>query len=155
MFKRLDLQKDMANLSTIHFKSVITTLPVTQVRDSEGINSFLLVENTENTTLHLLAKKYTEQTGMSITKDYKLLIFHIDEILKWEETKASLGPFFTSLIAEGKGDPLRHIAHLMFTGRVNKNIVVIEVDKLNKVNIIENATLRTAINSETIFINHS
>lgn len=132
------------------FKSVITTIPVTSLKKT----NLRLNENTDIDILETLAIKYTEQTGTTITNDYELHIFHVDEILMWEETKETVGPFFTSVLTNDIGDPLRYLASLLITARGRKNIIVIEVDDKNKINKIRNKSLKLAIESETIFISH-
>ncbi|HCG4535920.1 TPA: hypothetical protein NJY08_004770 [Salmonella enterica subsp. enterica serovar Typhi str. AG3] len=134
--------------STINYKSVLTTLPVTPLRKL----NYHLEFNHSNSIMNELAEKYINKTGITITKDYTLHIFHIDEIIEWEQTKDRMGPFFTQLKTDGIEDPFQHISKLLVTGRGHKNIIVIEVDDKMKLDKIQDDTLKFAITSETIFI---
>lgn len=150
MLKRTERTNTNNDTSTMGFRSVLTSLPVTQITNP---HKYLEASNKDG-IMQLLAEKYTEKTGITITKDYTLHVFHINEILKWEETKEAIGPFFTSVISQGKGDPLSYIATLLVTARVSKNIVVIEVDNKHKLNLIKDDSLKFALNSETILIDN-
>jgi len=134
--------------NTVGFRSVLTSIPVSQMKQGK----YVLEEDINNGSLSLLAKLYKERTGIAITNEYQLHIFHIDEILRWEETKEVLGPFFTMALLNGHRDPLKYIATLMVTGRVHKNLVVIEVDDKRKLSLIESASIKMVIESETIYI---
>lgn len=134
--------------NSVGFKGVLTSLPVTQLKEEQ----YGLEADHSNGVMQSLAAKYRELTGIAITNDYELHIFHIDEILKWEETKEVIGPFFTSVLTQGIGDPLRYLSRLLVTGRVNKNIIVIEVDEKTKLKKIKDDTLKLSISAETIFI---
>lgn len=130
------------------FNSVITSLPVTNLKKLHT----RIEENNDSNLLKSLATNYKNKTGITITNEYELHIFHINEILKWEETKVRIGPFFTSALLDGHEDPLTYLSKLLVTARVRKNIIVIETEDINKINQIKNQTLKFAIESETIFI---
>lgn len=130
------------------FKSVLTSLPITQLKK----NTIHLEENTDLNILKTLAAKYEAATGVSISNEYQLHIFHIDEILSFENNKESIGPFFTAVLIEGNEDPIRYISRLLVTARGCKNIVVIEVDNKDKLKKIKDSTLKFVLSSEMITI---
>lgn len=134
--------------TTAGFKSVLTSLPIGEIKKGDN----RLEINHKESVFQVLAEKYKEATGITITNDYELHIFHVDEILQWERTKEDVGPFFTSMLTQSYGDPLKRIASMLVTGRAHKNIVVIEVDDKRKLNEIQNDNLKFIIKSETIFI---
>ena len=100
--------------------------------------------------MQILADKYEQKTGNKITNEYELHTFHINDILAYENAKESLGHFYTSMALDGRRDPVSSLSSLLITARGHKNIVVIEVDEFEKVNLIQDESLKFAIVDSTV-----
>lgn len=128
------------------FHTILTPFPVSKLNIGTydmGEKKFI------DQTLQLLLTLFKEKTRIPITTDYKINIIHIDEILHWEKTKKPIGPFFTSIMSE---NTLRYMEILMATARLNKDVIVVEIDDENKLDLIDYFPVKHALKYESVLI---
>ncbi|WCK57497.1 hypothetical protein PP175_25870 (plasmid) [Aneurinibacillus sp. Ricciae_BoGa-3] len=120
-------------MSETGFKHILTNLPVHQFSGTD--------KQERSKVLGRIAERYQNQTGIQVTTDYQFQLLHIEQILAWEEENEEQGE-----------NPIDHLFSLLSTGKIKKNIIVLQVKTQDDIQQIKDNSLRLLIQESCIFI---